>query len=327
MGTNDIIGLEFLNKNKIKDCPCDMSKNFTFISYAHDEKDINIVRTVFKKLYDMGWNIWIDTANIPHDENDWKKAAQNALVKVGTCKNALFFRSEESLIREPIWKELDIIKHKNHIKRIITIDVFHDNNSASDYRGNLINTDAGKFEICDKICEIVSENNSAIRLRAEADNDINKLVAEIAKELKNDNVYRRSETENNKKTRSIKASNELKELLLSDECKDINLKKLINENKLQIRISDSISYKDSYLKYDTWLFSFDKKAEENAYKWDFFILKKGESREDEKLECFDATNSSKSVFIQNSIRKAHLTDFQKVSLDELLKGEWTKCFV
>lgn len=126
--------------------------------------------------------------------------------------------------------------------------------------------------------------------------------------------------------RFVKSSNALKEILLSDECKDVNLKKLVGENKLQIRISDSISYSESYLKYDTWLFSFDKNTEENADKWDFFILKKGELQ-DEKQECFDATNSGKSVFVQKCITKAHLAEFQRVSLKELLEGEWTDCFV
>lgn len=196
MGTNDLVGLEFLHANKIEGCSCDLSKNFAFISYAHDRIDMTIVRLVFNRLHEMGWNLWIDTANIPIDENSWKVAATKALLNPEkTCKLALFFRSEESLIREPIRKELEMISERDNIKRIVTIDIFHENTTASNYKKQLIkNSESDKYIICDAICTLVNEDNKAIRWTTEAESDINKLVQEISRELKKENIYREEKT-------------------------------------------------------------------------------------------------------------------------------------
>ena len=63
-------GLEFLKKNEIKDKTCDMNRPFAFISYSHDEHDTQIVLNVFHALYNRGYNLWIDIANMPHDEHE-----------------------------------------------------------------------------------------------------------------------------------------------------------------------------------------------------------------------------------------------------------------
>jgi len=320
MGTNDLMGLEFLKKHELENCGCDLEKNFAFISYAHDEIDTRIVRSVFKKLYDKGWNLWIDTANIPRDQNAWSKAAKKALVHYKTCKIALFFRSEESLIREPIRKELELIDNAEHINRTVTIDIFQKYKSATEYKVYLQNADAVKFDICDEICDIVDTENSAIRLNKDAENDINILVDEIIRELEEEDVYCRE-----RKTASVKevakkapdaivteqvpvektdrhvvgSSAELRNLLASDECKDVNLKKLLKENRVQVRISSSdISFREEYTKYDTWLFSFDK-SEPDADKWDFYLLRKGNMDAADRT-CFDATDLSVSVSIKVS---------------------------
>ena len=55
----EVMGLQFLKKNAIKDKPCRLEAPFAFISYAHDEHDAQIVRNVFLKLYERGYNLWI----------------------------------------------------------------------------------------------------------------------------------------------------------------------------------------------------------------------------------------------------------------------------
>lgn len=106
----ELQGLEFLKANEIKDEKCNLEVPFAFISYAHDEQDTKVVRNVFDELYKQGYNLWIDTANIPKDENSWRVAAQKALrYPEMTCKIALFFRSESSLISPNVLKELEMI--------------------------------------------------------------------------------------------------------------------------------------------------------------------------------------------------------------------------
>lgn len=128
--------------------------------------------------------------------------------------------------------------------------------------------------------------------------------------------------------RVVSSSVELRRLLESDECKDNNLKKSIKENRVQLRISGSdISFREEYMKYKTWLFSFDK-SEPDADKWDFYILRKGDGDAGASscCICLDATDLKTSVPIKKSIRKSHFENIRKVSLAELLSGKWTQCF-
>ena len=101
----ELIGLEFLQKNEIINKRCDMDAPFAFISYSHDAYDSQIVMNVFKALYDQGINAWIDTANMPYGEEDWKVSATKALMN-HNCKFAFFFRSESSMLKSTIAKEL-----------------------------------------------------------------------------------------------------------------------------------------------------------------------------------------------------------------------------
>ena len=102
----ELKGLQFLEKNKIRNKKCDMKRKFAFISYSHDETDIMIVRTMFEKLYSKGYNLWIDTANIPYNEKSWIDAADEAL-RSDNCIFAFYFRSESSMTKEPILQELE----------------------------------------------------------------------------------------------------------------------------------------------------------------------------------------------------------------------------
>lgn len=126
--------------------------------------------------------------------------------------------------------------------------------------------------------------------------------------------------------RCVSSSAMLRQILESDECKDSNLKRILKENKILLRISSSdISYREEYAKYDIWLFSFDK-SEPDVDDWDFYILKKGDMSITSSRTCFDATNLNASVLIKNSIRKSHLEGIKKITLEELLSGKWTCCF-
>lgn len=84
----DVLGL----RKKIETMRCDPYERYAFISYSHDNHDALIVYRIFKRLYEMGYNLWIDTANLPYNAENWTKAAIGALRKK-ECKLALFLEA------------------------------------------------------------------------------------------------------------------------------------------------------------------------------------------------------------------------------------------
>ncbi len=184
----ELTGLEFLKKKEIKNMKCNMNKEFVFISYSHDDHDSQIVMNVFKKLMEKGYNMWIDTANMPADENTWKKSAMDAM-RDKNCKFAFYFRSENSMKKETIAKELETLKKLNHIKKIVAIDIWlNEKMSAETYYDYLLNDGGEDFDACERICEVVSKECKAIRLVGDVGNDISSLVEEMEDELKNNGV-------------------------------------------------------------------------------------------------------------------------------------------
>lgn len=139
----------------------------------------------------MGYNLWIDTANIPFNEESWKKSAMSALRTKDFCKIALFFRSESSMIKKPIADELDTIKKLKHIKAIVTIDIWKERNlNAESYYTQVLNGDDDlAYEVCEKICSVVHTDNSALRLASDLQNDIDELVMAVEEELKKYGIY------------------------------------------------------------------------------------------------------------------------------------------
>lgn len=184
--SQELMGLEYLKKKEIKNMKCDMNKPFAFISYSHDEYDSQIVMNVFKKLMERGHNLWIDIANMPADEHTWKKAAIDALTNKN-CKFAFFFRSESSMIKKTIENELETIKILDHIKSIVVVDIWHeDNMDAGSYYKKVMNSGMSEnINVSYSICGYVSPECKAIRLARDAGNDISKLIEEMEEELKN----------------------------------------------------------------------------------------------------------------------------------------------
>ncbi len=180
-----LAGLEFLRVNEIKNMKCHMEDPYVFISYSHDSYDSQIVMNVFQSLYQKGFNLWIDTANMPLNEEDWKISATDAL-RGENCRFAFFFRSESSMVKRTIAKELELINNLDHIKAIVTIDIWHeDGNTAAKYYKKILNDkDNDAFRACERVCDIVSVNNKAIRLGSDAGNDITRLSGEMEEVLR-----------------------------------------------------------------------------------------------------------------------------------------------
>ena len=184
----ELQGLEYLKKNEIKNMKCDMGKPFVFISYSHDDHDSQIVMNVFKELMARGHNLWIDIANMPTNEDTWKKSAIEAL-RNKNCILAFFFRSESSMVKDTIAKELSTIKKLKHIKAIVAIDIWHDDDmNAEKYYVDVLNDESMDIGSCETICECVSTECKAIRLARDAGNNIKDLVKEIEEELEEKRV-------------------------------------------------------------------------------------------------------------------------------------------
>lgn len=190
----ELEGLEFLRANKIKGKPCDLERPFAFISYAHADIDEQIVRNVFIKLYDRGYNLWIDTANIPKDSRPWYAAANEALLNSENCKLALFFRSEESLVRPAIKEELENISAIKRIKGPVVIDIWHDeSNNAKKYQLELINkphktrNENVQLNTLLEIYKKISAECNAIRMQ-DINSDINELCEEISEALEENGI-------------------------------------------------------------------------------------------------------------------------------------------
>lgn len=187
----ELQGLEFLKKNEIVDKKCKFTEPFAFISYSHDTHDAAIVREVFLKLYEKGYNLWIDTANIPYNESEWSMAAIEALKNKEFCKFAFYFRSESSMIKETIEKELYMIKQLVHIGDIVTVDIWEDRElNAEGYKQFVLNEKSvAEYKICDAICDIVKTGNSAIRFAKDLNNEIDRLADVLIKELEKRGVH------------------------------------------------------------------------------------------------------------------------------------------
>lgn len=188
----ELQGLEFLKKHEIVDKKCRFTEPFAFISYSHDAHDAMIVREVFLKLYEKGYNLWIDIANIPYNESEWSMAAIEALKSKEFCKFAFYFRSESSMLKETIEKELYMIKRLVHIGDIVTVDIWENRElNAEEYKQFVLNEKSTEeYKICDTICDIVKTGNSAIRFAKDLDNNMDRLVDIIAKELEKRGVHR-----------------------------------------------------------------------------------------------------------------------------------------
>ncbi len=184
-----LIGLEYLKANKIEKMECNADKPFAFFSYSHDDYDSQIVMNLFKLLYESGYNIWIDTANMPYNENDWKMSANKAL-RNKNCKFAFFFRSESSMSKDTIATELANIKRLRHMSSIVSVDIWHEaSNNAEIFYDNMLNDgDEHEYSTCQKICDFVSLECKALRLREDMGNDINKLAEAMKKILERNGV-------------------------------------------------------------------------------------------------------------------------------------------
>lgn len=137
-------GLQYIRKNALKGCKCRMDEPFMFISYSHDDKEI--VQDWFLKLYRLGYNLWIDVANLPHNQQSWEDAAEDALLS-GNCVRLLFFRSENSMKSVNIYEELNKANARLPKLDITIIDIWREPEVNA---SNFLNSYLPKIQVADE---------------------------------------------------------------------------------------------------------------------------------------------------------------------------------
>ena len=80
--------------------------------------------------------MWIDAVNMPHDENNWKTFADEAL-KNGKCRVLILFRSEISLSKRTIKDEVETFHQMDGSEHnIIAVDIYHEKGLHTRYLRN-----------------------------------------------------------------------------------------------------------------------------------------------------------------------------------------------
>ena len=192
--------IRYLEDNEISDKECHMDHPFIFISYAHDDDtaEINgvkgVIRKIFSELYDSGFNLWIDVANLPTDGHGWETAAQEAL-QSPNCKLLLYFRSHTSLKKNTIKRELEsfVNHHDRTSDNIIVVDLSKKEDiHTTEYLESLkekaeadgaTDRDKGDYENCEAICDVVSSHCNALRYRMDFEN-FNAFLGALIRKIK-----------------------------------------------------------------------------------------------------------------------------------------------
>lgn len=253
--SQELVGLKFLKKNEIINMKCDMGRPFAFISYSHDDYDSLIAMNLFKKLYEQGINIWIDTANMEYEENDWTESATKALMN-HNCKFAFFFRSESSLLKEAIATELSTIKKLKHIGPILSIDIWHDNQmNAQTFLDKVLNDgDYEVYKICKNICDIVKPGCKALRLEADFHNDLHELADQMYRLAISHGLFNQNQELNIEDSLVKKAKISSDESITSIS----NITKQIEKNNISVTPNTRVSEVKNSPKFTTDLFETSK---------------------------------------------------------------------
>lgn len=94
--------------------PCNMSRDFVFVSYSKKDKDI--VYPLVVKLQERGCNIWIDKELKRAIGINWQKSALDAIADE-KCIAILFMTSKSSLTSAPVFAELVWARRGKKVRR------------------------------------------------------------------------------------------------------------------------------------------------------------------------------------------------------------------
>lgn len=155
---------------------CDTDKPYVFVSYSSEDKEL--VHEDVKKLQQMGYNVWLDDANLDKTNPSWKLDALGAIEDMD-CQLLMLYVSRHSLTSEPCLNELRKTKDKETM-------VYHDNASVPFI--------AVEVERIEDITKFQAEISGAIKkeekLEKETKKEKIKVLSEFIEEFFNNNNER-----------------------------------------------------------------------------------------------------------------------------------------
>lgn len=231
---------------------CDMTKPYIFVSYSSMDKEL--VQDDVRKLQRLGYNVWLDDANLDKTKGSWKSDALAAIEDI-YCQLVVFYVSDASLTSEPCLNELRKTKDKETLiyhgnesvpfiaveaERIENIIAFQNEINKEIYAAKEMKKDVKKQKmkvLSEFIEEFFNNNNERVRIHAKAaQKDENEYLKEIIKCFP-------EETKNQNGSEEI--------------CESIDSKKeesdeLVTENEHGIREKEAISEVEDIKEPEKW---------------------------------------------------------------------------
>lgn len=189
--------LSFLVENSIQNRRCDTTKPFAYFVYAHDAYDSVIVKNTFEMLSCIGYNVWLDVANVPKDKYAWQRAVFSALDSPN-CNLVVFFQSETALKTELVADEMQHAAN-NEAADIVVVDIR--TNPALNIKkfmaglelDTMNNPDDDavnrKFESCQRICKILDSDPETFSLSKDCENDVEIVVNKLSVLFRRYRIY------------------------------------------------------------------------------------------------------------------------------------------
>lgn len=188
---------EVMRRINIKSMPVDSNQKYAFFSYSHN--DASKVSEIFKKLYENGYNIWLDAANLSHGCGGWENEARDALLH-SNCALVVFFRSETSVLSENIYTELSEAENKQR---------FYKNENRNRNRDLLFSISVvdiwGEGENCDKYQSAIKNLRLKMDLAYYSADKID-LVKDTENSLDEVNLVKNAESRLNELYKIVKSS-------------------------------------------------------------------------------------------------------------------------
>lgn len=172
---------DFLRSNEIRNRCVDPSQPFAFVCYSHDERDVGAVYRIFEELSSRGCNLWIDVANLPHDESTWKRAATDAL-RDSNCAYVLFFRSRNALTRLGVAHELSTAARIERLSGSILVLALDDADPEqlyTDWLNLRADFTAEQAEALQDICSAVNPHSNVVPCMVHSDAEVRQLCAAL----------------------------------------------------------------------------------------------------------------------------------------------------
>lgn len=189
--------VSYLVENSIQNRQCDTTKPFAYFIYAHDPYDSVIAKNTFEMLSCIGYNVWLDVANVPQDRYSWQRAVFSALDSPN-CNLVVFFQSENALKTELVADQLQHAAN-NAASDIVVVDIKTNPGESIKKFLNSLELDTlnspdndtvnRRFDSCQRIMGIVNSDMETISLSKDCENDVGIVVNRLSVLFRRYRIY------------------------------------------------------------------------------------------------------------------------------------------